>query len=301
MIVFMLLLGGPACRAGTNPSNAEIRAMLVAAGQAHHIPPMILFAMAFQESGWQQYNANGSPHTNPIDGGVGIMQLTGATAAGTKYTPDELANNIIDNIDAGAQVLEDKWAATPVIGDGNGMVGREKLENWYYAVWAYNSWGRVNNPNYTGQPKTNIPPYQSLVYGYIASCPAALTGMWVNCTLSTPTNAQIGSVTNSYGLTGCGQPIASTPSPYHVDADFDGVIDGTPSNGVDIYVDLNYSGTQTGSASQPFKTVAQAVNAASATQAVTIHIKPGSYHESLTIHKNIHLVTWGSGTARIGG
>lgn len=67
------------------------------------------------------------------------------------------------------------------------------------------------------------------------------------------------------------------------------------------YVDASYSGTQTGTANQPFKTVAQAVNAASTTQAVTIHIKPGVYHESMTIHKNIHLVTWGSGTARIGG
>lgn len=229
------------------------------------------------------------------------MQLTGVTAAGSGYSANDLATNIVDNIDAGAKVLEDKWAATPIIGDGNGMVGREKLENWYYAVWAYNSWGRVNNPNYTGQANTNIPSYQSLVYGYIANCPAALTGMWVNCTLSVPTNTQIGSVTNSYGLTGCGQPIANTPSPYHVDADFDGVIDGTPGNGVDIYVDAAYTGTQSGTPANPFSNVKAAVNAASATQAVVIHIKPGSYPEKLTIHKNIHMVTWGSGPARIGG
>lgn len=67
------------------------------------------------------------------------------------------------------------------------------------------------------------------------------------------------------------------------------------------YVDAGNNGTQSGTALYPFKTVTQAVNAASSTQAVTMHIKPGTYHESVTIHKNIHIVTWESGTVSIGG
>ncbi len=289
---------GSVCLAGTNPSNADIRTMLVAAGKAHHIPPMILFAIAYQESGWRQFDASGNPVTNPNDGGIGIMQITGATAA--PFNASRLANEIAYNIDAGATVLEGKWAGTPVIGDGNGMVGREKLENWYYAVWAYNSWGWVNNPNWTGQPKTNVPPYQELVYKWIGACPSALSGMWVNCTLSKPPNAQIGSVTVG-SLAGCGQTIANTPAPVHIDADFDGVIDGGGGSDTDIWVDGGYSGAQTGTQTNPYLTVKAAVDRASATQAVTIHIKPGAYSEKIGTSKHIHFVTNGSGTVRIGG
>jgi murein DD-endopeptidase MepM/ murein hydrolase activator NlpD len=72
-------------------------------------------------------------------------------------------------------------------------------------------------------------------------------------------------------------------------------------NSTDLYVDSTYNGSQTGSSANPFKTVTQAINAAGSTQAVTMHVKPGTYHESVTIHKNIHIVTWGSGTVSIGG
>lgn len=296
----------PSLLRGHESTKRDIRALLVAAGQRYNIPPMILFAMAFAESGWQQFNADGTPHMNKNDGGVGIMQLTGATAAGTGYNASELANYIYDNIDAGAKVLAGKWGNTPVIGDGNGNVGREKLENWYYAIWAYNSWGSINNPNWQNVPPPNTahnPTYQDIVYGYIANPPSPLTGMWVGCTLSKPTNAEIGSVTVGI-LQGCGQTIANTPSsPYgiHIDANFDGVIDGDPGGGTDIYVDGNYSGTLYGSAANPYSTIAAAVNAASTTQTVTIHITPFWYKENISTSRHIHFVTNGSGTVRIGG
>jgi len=78
---------------------------------------------------------------------------------------------------------------------------------------------------------------------------------------------------------------------------------GTSGGSVDPanpYVDGSYSGTQIGTAANPFRTVMQAVNAASATQA-TIHIKPGTYSEKVSTSKHILFVTWGSGTVRIGG
>ena len=68
----------------------------------------------------------------------------------------------------------------------------------------------------------------------------------------------------------------------------------------DPYVDSSFNGTQVGTAANPFKTVMQAINAASTTSA-TIHIKPGIYGEKISTSKHILFVTWGSGTVRIGG
>ena len=291
------------CQAGTNPPIADIRALLVAAGQRHHIPPMILFAVAFQESGWQQFNPDGSTHLNLNDGGIGIMQITGST--GAPFNPDWLRTDIAYNIESGAIVLEGKWNAHAVIGDSSShsYAGREKLENWYYAVWAYNSWGGVNNPNWAGLPNVNNPTYEDIVYGWVANCPPALAGMWVNCNLSKPTNAQIGSYTDSNGVRGSGLPIPNTPSPYHTDVNFIGVIDGTGGGGsdTDIWVDGGYSGAQSGTQASPYSTVKAAVDRASATQAVTIHIKPGTYSEKIGTNRHIHFVTNGPGTVRIGG
>ena len=78
---------------------------------------------------------------------------------------------------------------------------------------------------------------------------------------------------------------------------------GTTGGSVDPanpYVDGSYGGTQIGTAANPFKTVAQAISAASTTQA-TIHIKPGTYGEKVSTSKHILFVTWGSGTVKIGG
>ena len=74
---------------------------------------------------------------------------------------------------------------------------------------------------------------------------------------------------------------------------------GGPGN--DIYVNLNNGSSGNGSSGNPFQTVIAAVNAANASQSVTIHIAPGWYHENVSTSKKIHIVTWGSGTVRIGG
>ena len=80
--------------------------------------------------------------------------------------------------------------------------------------------------------------------------------------------------------------------------------DGTTGGGsnTDIWVDKGNSAQgQDGSAGNPFNTVKAAVDKASATQAVTIHIVPGTYSEKIGTGKHIHFVTNGSGTVRIGG
>ena len=283
-------------------------------GQLYKIPPHILFAIAQTEaSGWKQYrdgNEDGQGHGRTTYNqepngsiGVGIMQITVFPS-----DPDyhDLCTNIDHNIEVGVQMLAAKWAATPDIGDGHLGVGREKLENWYYAIWAYNGWGYPNNPNNKNTPSpytAKATVYQETVYGYIKVCPNNLAGMWVGCDVKAPTNAEIGSV--NVGMTvGAGQKIANTPSPYHVDANFDGVIDGTTGGGSDteIWVDGgNTAAGQDGSAGNPYSTVRAAENRASSSQPVLIHIKPGVYGEKLSTSKHIHFVTNGSGTVRIGG
>ena len=73
------------------------------------------------------------------------------------------------------------------------------------------------------------------------------------------------------------------------------------SNSTDIYVSTGGSDSNNGSFSSPYQTVAHAVVQASSTQAVTIHIAPGTYGEKINTGKHIHFVTNGSGTVKIGG
>ena len=128
----------------------------------YDIPPVLLKAIAYQESGWKQYNLDpttGLPLTDqPFiskDGGIGIMQIS--TANYPEYDVEKLKSDLDYNLDAGCQILNNKWRAYPKIGDGN----RNVLENWYFAVWAYNAWTKQNNPNYfTGEDA-----YQDKVFG----------------------------------------------------------------------------------------------------------------------------------------
>ena len=69
----------------------------------------------------------------------------------------------------------------------------------------------------------------------------------------------------------------------------------------DIWVDGGYGGAQNGTQANPYSTVKAAVDRASATQAGTIHIKPGTYSEKIGTNRHIHFVTNGPGTVRIGG
>src|SRR5713101_9143742 len=86
----------------------------------------------------------------------------------------------IYNIGTGALFLIDKWNGTPYyVGDDNPAV----IEDWYYAVWAYNGLSDLNNPNnpkYSGRPPADSDafdpknykyPYQELVWGYANNPP----------------------------------------------------------------------------------------------------------------------------------
>lgn len=115
----------------------------------YNIPPVLLKAIVWMESGWSQYkrDASGQPLTDqPLIGydgiGIGIMQISSYNSTDT-VTIERLKNDIDYNIEVGCQMLNQKWRANPKIGNGD----RNVLENWYFAVWGYNSWGARNNPN----------------------------------------------------------------------------------------------------------------------------------------------------------
>lgn len=129
---------------GVNPADTYIRAHLKDVAQQYNIPSVILMAIAYQESGWRQFDANGNPviGDNGSSQDIGIMQInsSGRTDA------DRLRSDIDYNIETGAKMLDSKWKLAPGIGDRD----RNVLENWYYAIWAYNGLSSTNNPNTPG-------------------------------------------------------------------------------------------------------------------------------------------------------
>jgi hypothetical protein len=101
------------------------------------------------------------------DCGYGVMQVTDGMRLAGKEKPNEtalpyqqqraIALDFAANVARGLQLLQDKWNQTRAAGlvINNGAVDR--IENWYFAVWAYNSgfyantggpWGVgwLNNP-----------------------------------------------------------------------------------------------------------------------------------------------------------
>jgi hypothetical protein len=164
-----------------NPSTAEIRTKLAAAAVARDIPPKVLYAIAFQESSWRQFDAKGRPLVSR-DGGIGIMQVTSYGS----YDVDRLKADIDYDIAAGADILLGKRQWTPVIGDGSPFC----YETWFYAVWAYNGWVAGN-------------PYPYTVWGHIVAGPQ---GWWVGVPVTPVPATALG---NGLGVT------IPTPLPAH--------------------------------------------------------------------------------------
>lgn len=91
-----------------------------------------------------------------------------------------VSKNLIYNIGTGALFLINMWKAIPFyIGEND----PEAYEDWYYAIWAYNSGPKdlkasknnPNNPEYAGRPpadsedfdpKNYAYPYQEYIWGY---------------------------------------------------------------------------------------------------------------------------------------
>ncbi|CAG9621402.1 cell wall-binding repeat-containing protein [Sutcliffiella rhizosphaerae] len=154
---------------GENPSVAQINVMLTQEALLAGVPPEIIKAIAWQESTWRQFRTNDEPSGlwkkgDPIvsfDGGIGIMQITEPNMASERER--RLKEDIRYNIQEGIRILKEKWSYNnwgriPKI-NGNDM---NVLEDWYFAVMAYNGISRRNDPKY--YPNNT---YQDVIYRHV--------------------------------------------------------------------------------------------------------------------------------------
>jgi hypothetical protein len=167
-------------------------------GMGWKVPASLLKAVAWTESRWQQFVSPGHTLVS-FDGGYGLMQITSGMGDGglPPITESAIANNYLYNLAFGAQLLVEKLLKTPNIGDDDPSI----MEHWYYALWAYNGWGWVNNPNnlrFTriGTPATNPTafPYQERVFYWLAHPPAGPDGqtLWPAIPVTLPDPKEIG-------------------------------------------------------------------------------------------------------------
>ena len=127
----------------------------------YDVPPEIVKAIAEKESsGWIHFNTMGKA-LYLTDKGIGIMQVTNHP----KYDEDELKNNIVYNIIAGVEILDEMFERKdlPQIND----MDRDVLEHWYFAIMAYNGTKPRNSPVERDSEERNVTAYQEEVYDII--------------------------------------------------------------------------------------------------------------------------------------
>ena len=148
MMLSLFVPFGTRAALNSNPSLRIIDDKIETIARSKGIPSILLKAIAFRESSWRQWDAQGDPLLSSGEHpAIGIMQVASYDEEDTD-TVEKLKNDIDFNIAAGADLLNEKFdKIVPRIGDGD----RNILENWYFAIWAYNCWIKddlsKNNPH----------------------------------------------------------------------------------------------------------------------------------------------------------
>ncbi len=209
------------------PSYLDIPAGSPSTGNvAATVPCTILKAIGQVESTWTQFCGtcgSSGPTIISFDCGYGVTQVTSGMSTGSMgaftFSPAQVASDTGYNIATGAGILAAKWVVVPAVGDRQPDVA----EHWYYAVWAYNGFAYVNNPNNPMFPAGRPPwlgpgglsrgsyPYQELVWGAAAFPPE---DRWEPLDLSYPQASSIGNPPGSI----------PSPAPEHVDGCGGGII-----------------------------------------------------------------------------
>ncbi|WP_159786183.1 cell wall-binding repeat-containing protein [Bacillus sp. N1-1] len=154
----------------------DINQMLTESALEHNIPPEIAKAVALKESAWRQWadDAQTEPYVNSKDGGIGLMQVTSHVCEGDEtkncYDPERLGSDVRYNIDAGLDILNEKWSygvdgIIPTINTND----RDILEHWYFAIMAYNGTVPVNSPYFrdSNDGTRNVDTYQDKVLALV--------------------------------------------------------------------------------------------------------------------------------------
>jgi hypothetical protein len=150
ILVFMVSLAPSIQAAGSQPTtNAEVQKVIREVAAAKGIPAEILKAIATIETDMKQFKSDGTPNVS-ADGGIGIMQLTLSATEISQYQIDveKLKSDTRYNIEQGANLLIRKWD-NPNLPQVN-QHEKNKIEDWYFAIMAYNGLSKRNDPNVSG-------------------------------------------------------------------------------------------------------------------------------------------------------
>jgi soluble lytic murein transglycosylase-like protein len=113
--------------------TSDVLALLNAAAAKYGVPPALAIAVANQESGGNQFNAEGGVLTSSA-GALGVMQLMPATAAGLGVDPTDTAQNIDGGVRYLSQLLNqfdgNQTLALAAYNWGPGNVTNNGLNNW---------------------------------------------------------------------------------------------------------------------------------------------------------------------------
>jgi hypothetical protein len=231
---------------GFAPPALESGDRSAGSGQAvpAYIPPVLLKAIAWIESGWAQasydplvqYGEVG-PTLISHDCGYGIMQITTGMQNVNDVPSLEqvmIGGHYAFNIARGARILAEKWNAAP---DYRPLVGNRDphiIENWYYALWGYNGfvWGNHPlNPKYNpgrglydcASDRSGY-PYQELVLGCVANPPwRGGVRLWDPVDVHLPDlndpqfSGPLGNWNACAWYLDCAGMDIPTPNPYHAD------------------------------------------------------------------------------------
>ncbi len=145
--------------AGYNPSREEVEDMIDEVAAKRAIPSVILKSIARVESVYEHFNSDGSPKISGSS--IGLMQVNNIQGG---YDSGKLKYDILYNIEAGADVLLNKWSMSSYQSVSCvGNMDPDVLENWYFALWAYNGWAQSNNPHMLSSYGKRY-TYQQLIY-----------------------------------------------------------------------------------------------------------------------------------------
>lgn len=145
-------------------SVSEIKTLLTKKAAEKGIPPEIVKSIALTENGnFQQFLPDGEVFKSP-DNGFGIMQVTPLSENDTRFDWEKVKYDLGYNIETGINILLEKWGYSgsrlPIVNDGN----METLENWYFAIMAYNGLSKRNDPFASAEAT-----YQEKVYANLSS------------------------------------------------------------------------------------------------------------------------------------
>ena len=158
------------------------------------IPPTLLKSIVWVESEFAHANNNVpwggvGPVQRSFDCGFGLGQITSGmeNRSGNPNAQQALVGtHFVFNVAEAARMLAQKWndVSVPIAGDGDPA----NLEDWYYAVWAYNGLFLTNHPLYDSSHRSQWLdwwdstqyPFRDPLRGDVWHCNDTTSPTWIN-------------------------------------------------------------------------------------------------------------------------